>query len=478
MSNTSETAERAPAVPDRSVQELVRAAVSGWLGTALEYVDFQLYSLAAAIVFPLVFFPSHGHPALGMILAMATYGVGYVSRPLGAWFFGRMGDTKGRKNVLVITILLMGGASTLIGLLPTYEQAGILAPALLVLLRLVQGFGSGAEISGTGVMLTEYAPTHRRGLIGSLTALGTNSGTLLASGIWAILLAVVGQDEVVRFWWRVPFVLSFLLLALAVWIRKHLKESPIFEALQEEEAQAEGAVDLDAFVPEQQETPARAAARSSVKTATGVKQERKRGPITKAVIFAFLLRFGEAGNNGIIQTYMVTFITAILGMSAGVSTRAIIYSSLIAFITVPAVGYLGDVVGRRRMYIIICTLGLIAIVPCMLLIVSTDILKASIAFVVLHNLCGMAQFSLQNVTISELLGSRNRFTTFAIARELASILAAGIGPTIAASLVAWATGSWIPVALLLVFFTSAPLIASICMPDPTGRDLTDPNDAC
>lgn len=447
-------------LPERSVKELVRAAVSGWLGTALEYVDFQLYSLAAAIVFPLVFFPADGHPAIAAIMAMATYGVGYVSRPLGAWFFGRMGDKSGRKNALVLTILLMGGASTLIGVLPSYDQVGILAPALLVLMRLLQGFGSGAEISGTGVMLTEYAPTKRRGIIGSLTALGTNSGTLMASAIWAILLAVVGQDEVVRFWWRVPFLASFLLLFLAIWIRKHLKESPVFEATAAAEQTAESAPQATTAKPVE---PAPA---------------RRRGPVTKAVVLAFLLRFGEAGNNGIIQTYMVTFLTSVLGLAAGVSTQAIIYSSLIAFITVPLAGYLGDIFGRKVVYIVVSLLGMVAILPCLFAILSLDTAKVTIGFIVLHNLCGMAQFSLQNVTISELLGSRSRFTTFAVAREIASILATGIGPTVAAALVAWMTGSWIPIAVMLFFFTAAPLTASLLMPDPTGRDLTDPDDAC
>ncbi|MGO2721885.1 MAG: MFS transporter, partial [Brachybacterium tyrofermentans] len=166
--------------PVRSVGDLVRAAVSGWLGTALEFMDFQLYSLAAALVFSQLFFAT-SDPGMAVIGAMATYGVGYVARPVGAWYFGRMGDRIGRKKVLFYTIVLMGSATTLIGVLPTYGQVGLLAPALLVLLRLLQGFGAGAEISGAGVMLSEYAPVKRRGLVASLVALGTNCGTLFAS---------------------------------------------------------------------------------------------------------------------------------------------------------------------------------------------------------------------------------------------------------------------------------------------------------
>src|SRR5215210_8635744 len=160
----------------RTTKDLARVAVSGWLGTAMEFMDFQLYSLAAALVFNRLFFPNVD-PAVGLIAAMATYGVGYVARLAGAIFFGRMGDRIGRKRVLFITIALMGASTTLIGVLPTYAAVGLLAPILLVALRLVQGFGAGAEIAGATVMLAEYAPARRRGLISSLVCLGTNSGT-------------------------------------------------------------------------------------------------------------------------------------------------------------------------------------------------------------------------------------------------------------------------------------------------------------
>src|SRR5918996_720253 len=178
----------------RTTRDLSRAAVSGWLGTAMEFMDFQLYSLAAAVVFNEIFFPDV-HPAIGLIAAMATYGVGYVARLAGAIYFGRMGDRIGRKRVLFLTIALMGASTTLIGVLPTYAQIGLAAPILLVILRLLQGFGAGAEIAGATTMLAEYAPAPRRGVIASLVSLGTNSGTLAASGLWAVLLAVLSEDQ-------------------------------------------------------------------------------------------------------------------------------------------------------------------------------------------------------------------------------------------------------------------------------------------
>ena len=212
----------------RSTKDLVKAAVSGWMGTAMEFMDFQLYSLAAAIVFNKIFFPNVS-PAIGLIAAFATYGVGYVARLVGAIYFGRMGDRIGRKKVLFITIALMGLSTTLIGVLPTYDAVGIWAPILLVALRLVQGFGAGAEIAGATVMLVEYAPVKRRGIIASLVSLGTNSGTLAASAIWALLLSVLTEEQLLSWGWRIPFLLSFILLGFALWLRANLKESPVFE---------------------------------------------------------------------------------------------------------------------------------------------------------------------------------------------------------------------------------------------------------
>lgn len=160
--------------------ELVKVVASGWLGTAMEFMDFQLYSLAAAIVFNEIFFPE-SDPAMGLIMAMGTYGAGYVARLVGAFVFGHVGDKMGRRTVLFVTITLMGLASTLIGFLPTYSEVGIWAPAGLVALRIIQGLGAGAEISGAGVMVTEFCETKTRGLVGSLVGLGTSSGTLLAN---------------------------------------------------------------------------------------------------------------------------------------------------------------------------------------------------------------------------------------------------------------------------------------------------------
>ena len=448
--------------PARSVGDLVRAAVSGWLGTALEFMDFQLYSLAAALVFSQLFFAADD-PGMAVIGAMATYGVGYVARPVGAWFFGRMGDRIGRKKVLFYTIVLMGLATTLIGVLPTYESVGILAPALLVALRLLQGLGAGAEISGAGVMLAEYAPTKRRGLVASLVALGTNCGTLFASAIWAVLLVVVTEQQLLDWAWRIPFIASAVVMVFAVWVRFNLKESPVFEARGD-------VVDGEAVTADEVEPV-------SEQKAEQVAEFREARPLTvKAVAVAFLLRFGQAGNSGMIQTYLISFMTVFLMLDKQLSTEVVIYSSLAAFVTVPVVGLLGDRFGRKTMYTIMSAVALVVAIPCILLIVSGVTWQVILGYLVLHNLAVMSLASMENLALPEIFGARNRYQATAVVREIAAIVATGATPVIAAAIVA-ATGSWIPVAVIIMFFSACALFAAVWMKEVAGRDLTDPNPA-
>lgn len=202
------------------------AIISCWLGTAMEYADFALYGLAAATVFSEIFYPEQT-PIIALMLSFATFGVGFVARPIGALFFGKMGDKYGRKKVMMITIFLMGIATTLIGFIPSYASIGIFAPLLLVVLRFLQGFGAGAELSGGAIMLGEYAPSKNRGLVSSIIALGSNSGTLIASGIW-FLLSFMNKEDFLEWGWRLPFVFSFLIALFALYLRRFVGETPVF----------------------------------------------------------------------------------------------------------------------------------------------------------------------------------------------------------------------------------------------------------
>jgi MHS family metabolite:H+ symporter-like MFS transporter len=446
---------------ERTTGDLVKAAVSGWLGTAMEFLDFQLYSLAAALVFNELFFPKL-HPAVAIIAAMGTYGVGYVARLVGAIFFGRMGDRIGRTHVLFLTIAIMGASTTLIGVLPTYQQIGLWAPILLVVLRLIQGFGAGAEIAGATTMLAEYAPRNRRGVIGSLVALGTNSATLISSGLWTLLLAVLSHEQMLSWGWRLPFLFSVIVMLIAVWIRSNLKESPVFE-------ERDDVVDGKAISTE--ELKARAAEGDDDTIVAAVKQ--KKG---KAFFIALGLRFGQAGNSGLIQTFLVAYIADTLMRGDAVAPRAIMISSIIGFATVPIVGWLSDKFGRRKLYLVFTTVTALLAFPAIYAIANLSIAMLVVMVVLIHNIGVLAWFSLESITMAELFGARTRFTQLAVAKEIGGLLATAIGPVIAASLTAL-TGSWWPIAIMLVIYSLITFVSAVLMPEVRGRDLTRLEDA-
>ncbi|MBQ0867139.1 MULTISPECIES: MFS transporter [Streptomyces] len=470
----------------RTTRDLTRAAVSGWLGTAMEFMDFQLYSLAAAIVFNKIFFPGAG-PAFGLLAAMATYGVGYVARLVGAVYFGRMGDRVGRKKVLVLTILMMGASTTLIGALPTYAEIGLLAPSLLVALRLVQGFGAGAEIAGATVMLAEYAPVRRRGLVASLASLGTNTGTLAASGLWAVLLAVLSEDQLLSWGWRLPFLLSFLPLLFALWLRRNLKESPVFE----ERPDVVDGVALDSGRPRsaaaeptssdeqsagRDDSPQPAYAGEPAVGAAATLEAGLRQRKGRAFFLTLGLRFGQAGNSGLIQTFLVGYIAGTLAVDRSVPTDAILYGSLLGFVTVPLIGMAGDRWGRRPVYVALSGLTIVLAFPLMLLIAQGNTVALTLGMILALNIGVLGLFSLESVTMAELFGSRTRFTQLAVAKEIGGVLATAIGPVLAAALTA-ATGSWWPIAVMLVVYSLITLLSALFAPETRGRDLVRAEDA-
>jgi len=204
-----------------------KAAASGWIGSALEYYDFFIYATAASLIFPQIFFPSN-NPAVAIIASLATYGVGYVARPIGAFFLGHWGDTHGRKTVLILCMLLMGFSTMGVGLLPTYQQVGILAPVLLVILRLIQGFAVAGEISGSSSMILEHAPFGRRGFFASFTLQGVQAGQILAAAIFLPLAAYMPEAAFNSWGWRIPFLASILVIIAGYIIRRKVDETPAF----------------------------------------------------------------------------------------------------------------------------------------------------------------------------------------------------------------------------------------------------------
>jgi len=436
---------------ERSPKDLTRAAVSGWLGTALEFMDFQLYSLGAALVFHEIFFPEQS-AAMALILAMGTYGAGYIARIAGAFFFGKMGDSIGRKKVLFITITMMGICTTLIGVLPTYAQIGIFAPVLLVTLRIVQGFGAGAEIAGAGTMLAEYAPKGKRGIISSLVAMGTNCGTLSATAIWAFMFFWLDRSELLEWGWRIPFLASAIVMVFAIWLRMNLKESPVFEKVNDNESVAADSHD----------------------------DQTSLGAMLKSKSFwlAVSLRFGQAGNSGLIQTFLAGYMVQSLLFNKAIPTDALMISSIIGFITIPLLGWLSDKVGRRIPYMIMSLSGLILAWPMISIIVDKSYAPSTImlCIIIIHNFAVLGLFALENITMAELFGARNRFTRLAISKETGGLVAVGFGPLIAGILCNM-TGTWYPIACMLMVYSAVSFLAAYFMPEVKDRDLTIMKDA-
>jgi MHS family metabolite:H+ symporter-like MFS transporter len=252
-------------------------------------------------------------------------------------------------------------------------------------------------------------------------------------------------------------------MVFAVWVRFNLKESPVFEARGD-------VVDGEAVTADEVEA-------HDAQQAEEVAEFREARPLSvKAVAIAFLLRFGQAGNSGMIQTYLISFMTVFLMLDKQLSTEVVIYSSLAAFVTVPVVGLLGDRFGRKTMYTIMSGIALVVAIPCIMLIVSGVTWQVILGYVVLHNLAVMSLASMENLALPEIFGARNRYQATAVVREVAAIVATGATPVIAAAIVA-ATGSWIPVAVIIMFFSACALFAAVWMKEVAGRDLTDPNPA-
>ncbi|EMN3917707.1 MHS family MFS transporter [Citrobacter farmeri] len=435
---------------ERSTRDLVRAAVSGWLGTALEFMDFQLYSLGAALVFHEIFFPEQS-AAMALILAMGTYGAGYIARIIGAFFFGKMGDRIGRKKVLFITITLMGMCTTLIGILPTYAQIGIFAPVLLVTLRIIQGLGAGAEISGAGTMLAEYAPVGRRGIISSLVAMGTNCGTLSATAIWAVMFFALDREALLAWGWRIPFLASVVVMIFAIWLRLNLKESPVFEQVNEGDAPA-------------------TASQEAISVGTMF--------TSKSFWLATGLRFGQAGNSGLIQTFLAGYLVQTLLFNKAIPTDALMISSVIGFITIPLLGWLSDKFGRRLPYIVLNISAIILAYPMLSIVVDNAYQPGVImtALIVIHNVAVLGLFALENITMAEIFGSRNRFTRMAIAKEAGGLVAVGFGPVLA-GIFCNMTGNWLPILVMIVIYSLIGLLSAFLMPEVCDRDLRIPEDA-
>jgi MHS family metabolite:H+ symporter-like MFS transporter len=433
--------------------DLYRAAWAASLGSALEYYDFALYNLASALIFGPLFFPS-STPAMGLIASFGAYFLGFAIRPVGGIIFGTLGDRYGRKFVLMATILLMGIASTLIGFLPTYASAGIWAPILLVGCRLLQGLGAGAEQAGAAVLMAEYAPAKRRGYFAALPFMGVLLGTVMAA---AIYFALVRVEDLSQSWlWRVPFLLSAVIIAVAIWIRLKLKESPSFAKL---EARSEV-----------NENPLKHLLQHSKPT----------------LLKVIGMRMAENGGSSIYQSLAISYIATATGLKGQIGPIALLLAGASGAIIIPLAGMASDRFGRIPVYRAFAVYQLLLAYPTWW-VLSLGNATASIAMlcVALAGVWGM--FATQGALLPELFGAQHRYAGVAVGREVSAVIAGGVAPLVGASMIAWATVhwgghegtilAWIPLASYVAILSLIGVVTTYFTPETRGRDLDDLRDA-
>ncbi|CAB3726404.1 Putative transporter YdfJ [Paraburkholderia sediminicola] len=433
--------------------DLYRAAWAASLGSALEYYDFALYNLASALIFGPLFFPS-STPAIGLIASFGAYFLGFAIRPVGGIIFGTLGDRYGRKFVLMATILLMGIASTLIGFLPTYASAGIWAPILLVGCRLLQGLGAGAEQAGAAVLMAEYAPAKRRGYFAALPFMGVLLGTVMAA---AIYFALVRVEDLSQSWlWRVPFLLSAVIIAVAIWIRLKLKESPSFAKL---EARSEV-----------NENPLRHLIQHSKPT----------------LLKVIGMRMAENGGSSIYQSLAISYIATATGLKGQIGPIALLLAGASGAVIIPLAGMASDRFGRIPVYRAFAVYQLLLAYPTWW-VLSLGNATASIAIlcVALAGVWGM--FATQGALLPELFGAQHRYAGVAVGREVSAVIAGGVAPLVGASMIAWATLhwgghegtilAWIPLASYVAILSLIGVVTTYYTPETRGRDLDDLRDA-
>jgi metabolite-proton symporter len=404
------------------------AVVSGSLiGTTIEWYDFFLYGAAAALVFNTVFFPA-ADPLVGTLLAFLTYAVGFVARPLGAVVFGHFGDRLGRKTTLVVSLMLMGGSTFLIGLLPGYAAIGVAGPLLLVALRLIQGFALGGEWGGAVLLVAEHGSAGRRGFWASWPNVGAPAGNLLSAGVLAVLAGVLPHEAFLSWGWRIPFLLSAVLLVVGLWLRLAVSESPLFLAARES-SPAERPLPLATLL--------------------------RRHP--REIVIAMLSRFGENASYYLFTVFVLTYVTQVGDMPTSVALRAVMIGCAIECLLIPVVGAASDRIGRRPIYYASC-LGLavwaFAFFP--LLDTGSPLLVTTAVTVGLLTHAGFS--GVIGAFFAELFGTEVRYTGVSVGYSFASVLAGSLAPIIALSL--WREfGSSVPISVYLAVMALISLAA-------------------
>ena len=430
---------------DSDSRSRLRVILAASIGSALEWYDFFLYGTAAALVFGELFFPK-SDPVVGTLLAFLTFGVGFAVRPLGGILFGILGDRMGRKPVLVATLLMIGVGTTLIGVLPTYQQIGIWAPLLLVAMRVVQGLGAGAEYGGAVIYLVENAPAKHRGFWGSFAPLGVSVGNLLAAAAFA-LVTMLPREDLMSWGWRIPFLASFLLILVGIYVRMRITETPVYT----EAVVARGKVEKNPAM-----------------------EALKRHPRNFMVVLG--ARLGENGLGYLFPVFGLSYCITTLGIPRADALSALMLAFGVELFTIVGFATLSDRIGRRPVYMFGALFGIFWAFAFFWLVGTKEWIWIAVAFIGARAIVTAAMFGPQAAYFAELFPPQRRFAGFAFARELGSLLAGGPAPFVAAALVA-AFGSWWPVACYAAFLAAATVIAIWCGPETHQESITVDNTA-
>jgi metabolite-proton symporter len=428
--------------PESTTPSVTRVVVASFIGTTIEWYDFFLYGTAAALVFNKLFFPTFD-PLAGTMAALATYSVGFFARPVGGVVFGHFGDRLGRKSMLVTTLMMMGLATFFIGVLPTYTQAGVAAPVLLVLLRFIQGFGVGGEWGAAVLMAVEHGHRGRRGLYASWVQAGVPAGLLLATAVFN-LFSQLPEKAFLSWGWRVPFLLGIVLLGVGLFIRLRVLESPLFTQLQNRNKAVR--VPLIEVV--------------------------RRYP--RNVLLAMGARFAENGCFYIFTVFVYTYATMQLGLPRTTILNGVLLASAVQFIVIPVFGILSDRAGRRPVYLG-GAVALAALAFPFFAMVDTGhtwmIWLAIVAGLIVH----AAMYAPQAAFFSELFGTEVRYSGASLGYQIAAPLAGGLAPLIATALLHWSGGQPWPIAVYLIALATVTIV-SVWLAAETHRAELDHED--
>ncbi len=409
------------------------------IGTTVEWYDFLIYGTAAALVFNRLFFPSFD-PFVGTLAAFGTYAVGFVARPFGGALFGHFGDRTGRKTMLTLTMLIMGTGTFLIGCLPTYAAIGVWAPLLLILLRLLQGIGIGGEWGGAVLMVIEHAPEGRRGFYGSLVQVGFPLGIAASTGTFLTMSQAMPEADFLAWGWRLPFLLSAVLIGVGLFIRLRLQETPAFAQVQRDGVARAPLLDVLLRQP-------------------------------RTFLIAVGMKVSEVAWVYVLTVFSIVYATARLGLPRSLILNGILLGALAELVTIPLFGALSDRVGRKALYVAGAVLSAALAFPVFSLLETRDPTVVVLTLVVVMSLTHGLMFAPQAAYLPELFGTRTRYSGASLGCQVSAALSGGFAPIIAAALLAWAGATW-PISLYLIALAAITLAATLASRDTTGLDIT------